>query len=70
MSSLPAAMNQDAKAIAYTVKAEDNKGALHITRTLRCDLLWLAKDKYGVLRHFFQLVRTGDDEQVVLQPIS
>jgi hypothetical protein len=25
---------------------------------------------YGALRNFFQLVRTGDEEQVVLQPIG
>jgi uncharacterized protein DUF3857 len=70
MATVPAPVNQDAKAVVYTVKAEDNQGVLHINRTLRIDLLWLEKEKYRILRNFFQLVRTGDEEQVVLQPIS
>ncbi len=70
VSSVPRSINQDAKAAVYTVKSDDNKGSLHVSRTLKMDLLLLDKDKYGILRQFFQLVRTGDEEQVVLQPHS
>jgi len=35
---------------------------------LRCDLMMVPKENYAALRGFFQAVRTGDDEQVVLQP--
>jgi hypothetical protein len=70
VTTVPAPVNQDAKAVAYTVKAEDNQGVLHLSRTLRNELVWLDKAKYGVLRNFFQLVRTGDEQQVVLQPIG
>jgi hypothetical protein len=70
IGSVPAPINQDAKAVMYTVKSENNKGSLHLSRTLRVDLLLLDKDKYSILREFFQLVRTGDEQQVVLQPSS
>lgn len=70
VASVPAPVNQDAKAVVYTLKAEDSQGVLHINRTLRVDLLWLEQDKYRILRNFFQLVRTGDEQQVVLQPIG
>jgi hypothetical protein len=70
VATVPAPVNQDAKAVVYTVKADDNQGVLHINRTLRVDLLWLEQGKYRILRNFFQLVRTGDEQQVVLQPIG
>jgi len=68
LSSLPAAQNQDAKAAAYVLSMEDNKGTVHISRTLRSDLMMVDKPNYPILQSFFQAVRTGDEEQVVLQP--
>jgi Domain of Unknown Function with PDB structure (DUF3857)/Transglutaminase-like superfamily len=68
VTSLPAAQNQDAKAVLYAMKAEDDKGTLHVTRRLRVDLVMVDPKSYPVLRSFFQVVRTGDDQQVVLQP--
>jgi hypothetical protein len=68
VSSLPAAQNQDAKAVLYVMKAEDDKGTLHVTRRLRVDLVMVDPKSYPVLRSFFQVVRSGDDQQVVLQP--
>lgn len=68
VSTVPAAQDKDAKAAQYTLKVEDNKKEVHITRTLRSDLYLVPKDMYPTLRTFFQVVRTGDDEQVVLEP--
>jgi hypothetical protein len=68
VSSLPAPQNQDAKAVLYLMKAEDDKGTLHVTRRLRVDLVMVDPKSYPVLRSFFQVVRSGDDQQVVLQP--
>jgi hypothetical protein len=70
VSSLPNPILQDAKAVAYIVKFEDLKGSLHITRTVRTDLLVIGQKQYSLLREFFQMVRTGDEQQVVLQPSS
>jgi hypothetical protein len=70
LSSLAKPVDQDAKAAAYGMKAEEKGGSLHLTRNLRSDLVMIPKENYPTLRAFFQLVRTGDEEQVVLQPGS
>ena len=70
LGSLARPVDQDVKAAAYAMKAEDRGGTLHLTRMLRSDLVMISKENYGALRAFFQLVRTGDEEQVVLQPGS
>jgi hypothetical protein len=70
IGSTPAPIHQDTKAVAYILKSEDNKDSLHIGRTLKSELLMVNKEQYKILRQFFQFVRTGDEEQVVLQPIS
>jgi hypothetical protein len=68
LGSLAKPLDQDAKAAAYVMKAEERAGSLHLTRLLRSDLAMVPKENYPALRAFFQLVRTGDEEQVVLQP--
>ena len=68
VGSLPAAQNQDVKAAAYILKVEDKNGVLQLSRTLRCDLFMVPKENYPALRQFFQVVRTGDEEQIVIQP--
>jgi hypothetical protein len=70
IGSVPAPITHAAKAVVYTVKSEDNRGSLHISRTLHMDLLLLDKSKYDILRRFFQKVRAGDEQQVVLEPSS
>ncbi len=68
VSSVPKPLNQDAKAAAYIRKVEDDKGTLHLTRVLRSDLLMVDAKFYPALRAFYQAVRTGDDEQIIVQP--
>jgi hypothetical protein len=68
VSSLPPAKIQDAKAIKYTLKADENKGTLHVTRALDVDILLVDTKLYPTLRSFFQIVRTSDEQQIVLQP--
>ncbi|HYA63700.1 MAG TPA: DUF3857 domain-containing protein [Candidatus Sulfotelmatobacter sp.] len=68
VSSAPAALDQDAKAAEYKLTVDDRKKSVRITRTVRCDLLVVPKESYSVLRTFYEAVRTGDDQQVVLQP--
>jgi hypothetical protein len=70
VSSVPAAEDKDAKAAEYILKVEDKKNEVHITRTLRSDLFVVPKETYSALRTFFQVVRSGDDQQIVLQPGS
>jgi hypothetical protein len=68
VSSVPAAQNQDAHIVVYTLKVDQSPGTLRLTRKLTIDLLLLEQKYYASLRKFFQVVRTGDGEQIVLQP--
>jgi len=68
VGSVPGPQNQDGHVIAYTLKAENAKGTLHVARTLRVDFFQLETKYYAALRNFFQAVRSGDEQQVVLQP--
>jgi hypothetical protein len=70
VSSLPSAQDKDSKVVRYVLKAENDKNTVHLNRQLIVDLLFLDAQYYPALRNFFQLVRTGDEEQVVLQPIG
>lgn len=70
ISSLPPAKMQDAKAALYSLKAENQKGSIHLNRQLNVNLVMLEQKYYPALRNFFQIVRTGDEEQIVLQPIG
>ena len=67
-TSLPAAQNVDQKVVVYILKVENDKNRLHLTRKLAVDLLLAEAKYYGSLRNFFRSVRTGDEEQIVLQP--
>ena len=68
VKSLPPEQNQNSKVIVYTLKVEDQKGTEHITRLLKLDLLGLDVKYYGALRNFYQGVKSGDEQQIVVQP--
>jgi hypothetical protein len=68
VSSVPPAQAKDGHVVAYNIKVENNKNTLHLTRKLTVDFLMLEPKYYGALRNFFEAVRTGDEEQIVLQP--
>jgi hypothetical protein len=70
VGSVPKEINKDVKAALYVRKVEDNKGTLHLTRVLRSDLLMVEAKVYPALRSFYQSVRTGDEEQIILQPVG
>lgn len=68
VSSVPRPVTNDSHVILYTLKVGNDKGSLHIERRLRRDLITLEQKYYPALRSFYQAVRSGDEEQVVLQP--
>jgi hypothetical protein len=68
VQSLPQAQNQNGHVVAYNLKAENSAGSLHLTRKITVDMLLVEVKYYPALRNFFQVVRTGDEEQIVLQP--
>jgi hypothetical protein len=68
VSSLPKPRTNDQKAAVYMLTVENEKGTLHITRTLKNDMVLLEAKLYPTLRAFYQVVKTGDEEQVMVQP--
>ena len=70
VSSLPPGHTDAGKVCAYNTTAENKQGTLHLTRTLMIETVMLETKYYSALRDFFQVVRTGDEQQIVLQPGS
>jgi len=68
IDTLPKDTDVDARAAEYTLKLQQQSGTLHISRVLRSDLLMLPKSAYPSLRGFYQAVKSGDEQQIVLQP--
>jgi hypothetical protein len=70
VSSLPAPQKVDGHIVIYTLKVENDKGTLHLERVLGMDAIVIETKYYAALRGFFQTVRSGDEQQIVLQPGS
>ena len=68
IESMPKDLDRNAKAVEYTLKVEGNGNTVHVQRTLRCDVVMVEKNNYPILRNFYQVVKTEDEQQIVLQP--
>jgi hypothetical protein len=68
VDSQPKDLDRDAKAVEYKLQVETNPGKVRIQRQLRSDVVMVDKENYPILRTFYQLVKTEDEQQVVLQP--
>jgi hypothetical protein len=66
ISGLPAGKNIDRKVCSYHVEAEKKGSAVHVTRQLTVNFMMLDPKYYGALRNFYQEVRTGDEQQIIL----
>jgi hypothetical protein len=69
VNSVPKPFTQEASAIGYALKSEAKNGSLRVNRVLRIDLVTVPVNQYGTLRKFFDIVRTQDEQQAVLQPL-
>ena len=70
VSSLPKPAANDEKVLVYSMKADNDKGTLHLERHLKCSLTMVEPKYYSSLRNFYQSVRSADDQQIVLQPLG
>jgi hypothetical protein len=70
VSSLPKGRARDVKVATYTIFTENAAGGLRLKRELAHSMLLVPADMYNPVRDFFQTVRAGDEEQVVLLPGS
>jgi hypothetical protein len=68
ISNVPKPFDQDLKAAEFKLTVENQGTKLRIQREIRSDLVMVPKDLYPSLRGFFQIVRTQDDQQIVVQP--
>jgi transglutaminase-like putative cysteine protease len=70
VSSAPSELTQGAKGkiVEYDMKVENNNNTIHVTRDLGVNVLMLESKYYPALRNFFQAVRNGDEQQILLQP--
>jgi len=70
INSLPMPQNIDGHVVLYHMDAQNNGGSLHLTRQLTVNMLMLDTKYYGALRNFYQQVRTGDEQQIVLSSVA
>lgn len=68
VSSVPRSQKVNGNIVLYTLNVENNKGTVHLVRTLSINFLELGANYYGPLRQFFQTVKTEDEQQIILQP--
>jgi hypothetical protein len=68
VNSLPPPQDQDKNVVAYTLKVDQAPGTLRLTRKLSINVLLLEQKYYTALRNFFEVVRTSDGEQIIVQP--
>jgi hypothetical protein len=70
ISSVPPAQTQDGHIVTYSLKVENDQGTLHLSRDFTVNFILLEQKYYTALRAFFQAVRSGDEQQIVLQPAA
>ena len=68
IDSLPPEKTQDSKVLFYDLKADNDSGKVRIVRKFDVDLLLLDAKYYPALRKFYEVIRTGDEQQILLQP--
>jgi transglutaminase-like putative cysteine protease len=68
IDSVPPQKTQDSKVIFYELKAENDSGSVRIVRKFNVELLLLEAKYYPALRKFYEVIRTGDEQQILLQP--
>jgi hypothetical protein len=67
-SAPPAQQTPSARIVAYEMKVDNTNNTIHVERKLDVNILVMETKYYSALRNFFQVVRTGDEQQVLLQP--
>jgi len=68
ISNVPTPAHVDMKVCTYSANTENRGGAIHLNRSVMFDIRMVDPKYYAALRQFFQAVRNGDEQQVVLSP--
>ena len=70
VSSLPTPRRADVKACTYDLSVETKDAILRLSRRLMMDIALVGAKDYPTLRSFFQNVRNGDEQQILLSPAA
>jgi transglutaminase-like putative cysteine protease len=70
VESLPGGTKIERGTIRYESSAEKQGTVLHLNRMFRMTRYYLPPEQYLALRQFYEQVRAGDEQQVVLKPVS
>jgi hypothetical protein len=68
VESVPPGQDQEKGPVGFSLKVENGKTSVHLTRKVKVDFMILDKKYYPALRAFYQGIRTADELQIVLQP--
>jgi hypothetical protein len=66
VSEIPKVQRADLKTATYSLTTEKNNGQLRVKRQLMINMERIKAESYPILRGFFQNVRTGDEQQIIL----
>jgi hypothetical protein len=66
VSGVPKPCNVDRRILVYSASTESKNGSLLLNRVLTVDAMVVAVKYYSTVQDFFQAVRAGDEEQVIL----
>jgi hypothetical protein len=66
LTTLPAARDSNLTTMAYHIGVEQDGGSVHVRRSLIENAIIIPASNYPGVREFFQSVRAGDEQQLVL----
>jgi len=69
-NSVPPPQSRDGHVVLYSSTVENNKTTLHVVRKFSVKFVLLDPRYYPSLREFYQFVRSGDDQQILLEPAT
>jgi transglutaminase-like putative cysteine protease len=70
VESLPGNTKIDRGRTTYESSSSRQGSILQLNRTMKMAAYYVPLDKYPLLKQFYELIRAGDEQQVVLKPVS
>jgi hypothetical protein len=70
VNSSPQPTRENRKVLDYASSSEVKNGSLHLKRELTVATMLVEAKYYGPMQSFFEIVRTGDEEQIILTPVK
>ena len=68
IDGVPKPRTLDLKGLLYKAAAETEGRTVHVTRQIDLGIIYVAAGAYPAVRDFYQTVRTGDEEQIIVSP--